>query len=57
MHISVPDIYLSAQATKKVTIVSVSDTHVHYNDLNNLKVPDADIFIHAGDFSNMGTFH
>eukprot|EP00494_Astrolonche_serrata_P005380 UN05396 len=34
-----------------VSIVCLSDTHGHHNDL---KLPKADILIHAGDFTHFG---
>lgn len=34
-------------------IVALSDTHLHHRDLT---VPDGDVLVHAGDFSNRGTF-
>lgn len=35
-------------------VVAVSDTH---NKHNRLYVPDGDMFIHAGDATNRGTYH
>jgi hypothetical protein len=41
-------------ATRTVRIVCISDTH---NDvLSSKDVPDGDIFIHAGDMTDNGTF-
>jgi Icc-related predicted phosphoesterase len=35
-----------------VRIIAVSDTHGHHN---SLKIPDGDIFVHAGDITAFGT--
>ena len=37
---------------QKITIVCISDTHSHTDELN---LPKGDILIHAGDFSNIGS--
>ena len=34
-----------------IRMVCISDTH---NRTDNLKIPDGDILIHGGDFSNVG---
>jgi len=34
-----------------IRMVCISDTH---NRTNNLKLPEGDILVHAGDFSNVG---
>ena len=36
-----------------VKIVSISDTHLQFGNILD-KVPDGDVFIHAGDFSDYG---
>lgn len=38
----------------KTKIVTISDTHNRHNDLT---IPNGEIIIHAGDFSNRGTKH
>lgn len=38
---------------KTIRIVAVSDTHTFHNVL---KIPECDIFIHSGDFTNIGEF-
>jgi predicted phosphodiesterase len=35
-------------------ICAISDTH---NQHSELKIPECDILIHAGDFTNNGTFN
>lgn len=36
---------------KKIRIVAMSDTHDAHEKIDIDKLPDADIFIHAGDFT------
>jgi Icc-related predicted phosphoesterase len=38
----------------KIRILCISDTHTYTNDL---KLPECDIFIHAGDFTRRGTLN
>ncbi len=48
----VPDIYLNDKPTKTIKVVCISDTHTHYNKPDI--IPDGDILVHSGDFSNRG---
>jgi len=43
-------------STTKVRFVLVSDTHSTSPEDGLFKVPDGDVFIHAGDLTNRGTF-
>ncbi|KAL6075958.1 putative adult brain protein 239 [Balamuthia mandrillaris] len=49
-----PPVYLRPDGKKRVRVVCVSDTHHRWNDLRTLPLPDGDIFLHCGDFSNRG---
>ena len=51
-HYSVePQSYDVPKPDGHIRMVCISDTH---NRTDNLKLPDGDILIHAGDFSNVG---
>jgi Icc-related predicted phosphoesterase len=49
-----PDVILRPNATRKLRVVCISDTHDHLHDLSKLRVPPGDILIHCGDFTNRG---
>ena len=38
-----------------VKIIAMSDTHDVHHKINIEKLPEADIFIHAGDFTKFST--
>ena len=38
-----------------IRIVCINDTHAKHQHID--RVPDGDVLIHAGDFSNTGTLH
>ena len=42
-------------ATKCLRVVCISDTHVRWNSLEKLQLPDGDVLVHCGDFTNSGT--
>ena len=39
----------------KVRFVCLSDTHTRIEGRDDFQVPDGDILLHAGDFTNIGT--
>ena len=39
------------QETKRIRILAMSDTHDLHKNLTISELPEADIFIHAGDFT------
>lgn len=41
-------------ATKCLRVVCISDTHVRWNNLERLQLPDGDVLVHCGDFTNSG---
>lgn len=52
LHCSVePQSYEVPKPDGHIRMVCISDTH---NRTDGLKLPDGDILIHAGDFSNVG---
>ena len=43
------------QNSKTVRICTISDTHNRHNSIKSKILPEADIFIHAGDFTTHST--
>ncbi|GJJ78465.1 hypothetical protein EMPS_10824 [Entomortierella parvispora] len=55
-----PNVYLASDAPSKkpaanwLRMICISDTH-NTTDINNYPIPDADVLVHAGDLTKMGT--
>ncbi|KAF9939234.1 metallophosphoesterase domain-containing protein 1 [Modicella reniformis] len=49
-----PDVPVNKPAPNWLRMVCISDTH-NTTDANNYMIPEADILVHAGDFTKMGT--
>ncbi|KAG0369149.1 metallophosphoesterase domain-containing protein 1 [Gamsiella multidivaricata] len=49
-----PDMPAEKPGPNWLRMVCISDTH-NMTDINNYSIPEADILVHAGDFTKMGT--